>query len=102
MTILTAAPDGAQVIDLVAARAAQAEIDATLPPILLKLDVGYVELKREFDVLCAEDFTGGRFTTGLSKLLADPADIDAISAYGLTKDDLKQITAYISGKTLGE
>lgn len=102
MSILSEAPAGAEIIDLAAARAARAEVDATLPPVLLKIDVGYIQLARDIDVLCAEDFTEGHFRTGLSKLLADPTDIDAIITYGLSKDDLEKIIQYVTGVALGE
>lgn len=102
MAILQTAPEGAEVIDIAAARAARAEVDATLPPVLVKIDAGYVQLSREIDVLCADDFTDGHIRAGLAKILQDPADIDAIVSYGLSKDDLEQIVNYITGKTLGE
>jgi len=102
MTIQQQAPDGAQIVDLVAARAARAEVDASLPPALLKIDAGYIEIRREIDVLSAEDFTNGQFRAGLSKLLADPADVDELVAFGLSKGDLELIVNYITGKTLGE
>lgn len=102
MTVLQEAPEGAEVIDIASARAARAEIDATLPPVLLKIDAGFVQLRRELDVLCAEDFTSGRFRAGLAKILADPADIDELVAFGLSRPDLEQIVNHITGKTLGE
>lgn len=102
MTVLQEAPEGAAVIDIVAARAARAEVDAQLPPIFLKIDAGFIELRRELDVLCAEDFVDGRFRAGLSKILADPADVEPIVAYGLSSADLERLIEHITGKPLGE
>ncbi|NNC10697.1 hypothetical protein HII28_02190 [Planctomonas sp. JC2975] len=102
MSILSEAPDGAEVIDLAASRAARAEVDATLPPVLLKIEAGYIQVKRDLDVLCAEDFTAGRFRTGLAKLLQDPADVDELVKRGLSKDDLSAIVAHVTGSSLGE
>lgn len=102
MSILSEAPEGAEVIDLAAARAARAEVDATLPPVLLKIEAGFIQLKRDLDVLAAEDFTDGHIREGLAKLLADPADIDELVKRGLSKDDLQAIVNHITGSTLGE
>lgn len=102
MSVLKSAPEGADVIDLDAARAARAEAAAGTPPTLLKVSAGYIELCREIDVLAAEDFTSGKIRAGLSKLLADPADIDEVVKGGLSKPDLETIVTFITGKTLGE
>lgn len=102
MSILSEAPAGAEVIDLAAARAARAEVDATQPPVLLKIEAGYIQLKREVDVLCAEDFSEGHIRDGLSKLLEDPADIDELVKRGLSKADLEAIVNHVTGSTLGE
>lgn len=102
MSILKNAPAGAEIIDVAGARAARAEVDATLPPVLLKIDAGFIQLRRDIDVLCAEDFTSGRFREGLSKILTDPADIDELVKYGLSRPDLEQIVDHITGHALGE
>lgn len=104
MAILKTAPAGSQVLDLGAARAARVEARAAAgePLQLVKLDAGYVEVSPEFDVLCAEDFASGRMRAGLAKLLADPADIDALIEGGLSKDDLESLVEFVSGKSLGE
>lgn len=102
MSILSAAPEGAEVIDLAASRAARSEVDATLPPVLIKIEAGYIQIKRDLDVLAAEDFTDGHIREGLAKLLADPADIDELVKRGLSKDDLQAIVDHVTGSTLGE
>lgn len=104
MAILSQAPEGAQVLDLVANRAARAEARAAagegLP--VVHLDAGFVQVKAEVDLLCAEDFTRGDFRAGLVKLLEDPADIEALVSYGLSKDDLEALTMFVTGDALGE
>lgn len=104
MSVLQVAPDGSQVLDLDAARAARAEARAAAgtPSQYLKISAGYVELAPEIDVLAAEDFSRGEITVGLAKILADPTDIAAIVEVGLTKRDLEQIVGFITGTTLGE
>lgn len=104
MAILSSAPEGAEVLDLDAARAARAEARAAagkgLP--LIKVSAGYVEAKPEIDLECAEDFLAGRFRDGLAKLLADPADVDALWAGGLSRADLDTIGEFVNGATSGE
>ncbi len=104
MAILSAAPEGAKVLDLDAARAARAEARAaageSLP--VIKVAAGFVPVRAEVDLECAEDFTAGRFRAGLARLLADPADVDAVLAGGLSKDDLEAITLLVTGVSLGE
>lgn len=102
MTVLESAPDGAVILDLDKARVARAELAKDLPFRLIHLSAGYVEVKHEVDILCAEDFTAGRITDGLQKLLADPADIAAVIADGVTNEDFTAITAFVTGKSLGE
>jgi hypothetical protein len=69
---------------------------------VIKLSVGYVELKPELDVLCAEDFVASRITDGLTRVLADPADIAPLLKGGLTSGDLEAIVNFVTGKSLGE
>jgi hypothetical protein len=104
MAILKTAPAGANVLDLDAARAARAEARSAagegLP--LIKVSAGYVEARAEVDLACADDFIAGRISAGLSKLLADPADVEAVLAGGISRDDLEAITNFVAGTTLGE
>ena len=102
MTILKVAPDGANVLDLGAERAARAEARAAagegVP--FIRLSVGYVEVKPEIPISVADllliDTKGG-----LAGLLADPADIDALYAE-ITTGDMEALTEFITGKSLGE
>ena len=100
--ILKEAPAGAEVIDLVAARAARAEVRKDAPARLVKVTAGFVELAPEIDIFCAADLMEGRYKEGLSKLLADPADIEPLLAFGLSVDDLSILTEAITGRSLGE
>lgn len=100
MAVLKSAPEGANVLDLGAARAARAE--ARKDSSFIKLSAGYVELKPELDVLCAEDFAASRISSGLARVVADPADVAALVEGGLTKDDLESIVAFVTGASLGE
>lgn len=104
MAILKSAPEGAQVLDLDAARVARMEARAAagLGSLFIKLAAGYVEVKPEVDLLAGDAFTSGRLADGLSKLLADPADVEAILAGGLSKDDLEEITRFVTGLSVGE
>lgn len=104
MAILSTAPEGARVLDLDAARAARAEARAAagegLP--VIKVSAGYVEVSPEVDLIAGEDFLAGRFREGLALLLADPSDVDAVLAGGLSKDDLNAIGEFITGLSVGE
>lgn len=102
MSILVSAPEGAEVLDLGAARAARAEarVGKALP--VIKLAAGFVEVSPEMDVLSADDFAAGRIREGLAKLLADPADVDELVKGGISKDDLEQIVQFVTGNSLGE
>jgi hypothetical protein len=104
MAILETAPDGAQILDLGAARAARAEARTAAgdPNPVIKLTAGFVEVTPEVDVLSAEDFAAGQIRSGLSKLLIDPADVDELVKGGLSAEDLEQIVTFITGKRLGE
>lgn len=103
MAILSAAPEGARVLDLDAARAARAEARAAAGQALpmIKVAAGFVPVRAEIDIECVEDFTAGRFRSGIARLLADPADVDVLID-GLTKDDLEIITKFVTGASLGE
>lgn len=104
MAILKDAPEGAKVLDLAAARAARDEARAKAgeTSAVIKLEAGFVEVKPEIDVLCAEDFKEGRIRLGLAKLLADPDDIDALVERGLSQGDLEAIVTFVTGVSLGE
>lgn len=104
MTVLTEAPEGVDIIDIDAARAARAEARAASggKASYVKVGAGYVELKPEVDVLSAEDFSAGRIRVGLSKILADPEDIDTLVASGISAPDLDLIIKRITGQSLGE
>jgi len=104
MSVLLTAPEGANVLDLGAARAARAEVRASegVSAPYLKLAAGYVPVKPEFDITVALDFQAEDIRGGLEKLLADPADLDLLLADGLSKQDLEEITQFLVGSTLGE
>jgi hypothetical protein len=104
MSILKAAPSGASVLDLGAARAARAEARAAAGEgnPFIKLDAGYVEVRPEFDITLALDFQNENIEGGLAKLLVDPTDVAVLLSEGLTTGDLTAITQFVSGKSLGE
>lgn len=102
MSILKTAPEGANVLDLGAERAARAEVRAAegegVP--YVRLSVGYVEVKVEIPLAVA-DLVLVDLKAGLAGLLADPADIEAL--YGeITTGDAEVLTEFILGKSLGE
>ncbi len=104
MSILTTLPEGARVLDLDAARAARAEARAAAgdgPP-YVKVAAGYIAMRPEMDLEAGEDFMAGKLREGLAKMLADPADLDALLADGFSKDDLNAIGEYVTGASLGE
>lgn len=102
MAILKKAPDGANVLDLGAARVARAEARVGQPLQVIKLGAGFVQVAPEMDVLSADDFAAGHIREGLSKLLADPADVDELVKGGVSKDDLEAIVQFVTGVSLGE
>lgn len=104
MAILNSAPDGANVHDLGAARAARSEARAAqgTSSAFLKLDAGYVQIKAEFPLTVAFDFQAENIKAGLAGLLTDPADVDLLLEDGLTASDLTEITQFIAGFSLGE
>lgn len=104
MAILKKAPAGANVLDLGEARAARAEARAEAGDAnpVVKLDVGYVEVKPEFDILIGEKLKAGQIREAVTALLVDPADADAVIEYGLTGEDLNALITFVSGVTVGE
>lgn len=104
MSILTEAPAGAQILDLGAARAARAEarVAAGDSGSYLKLAAGYVAVKEEVALSTAFELQNGDIKGGLSGLLVDPTDVDALLADGLTTADFQAISKFIAGAGLGE
>ncbi len=104
MSILMTAPDGANVLDLDAARAARAEARAAAGEAnpFIKVSAGYIEVRPEIDLLVIEDFNANRISAALERLLVDPADVPALLSAGLSSADLQGITEFVTGKTLGE
>jgi hypothetical protein len=104
MTILKKAPEGAEVLDLGAARVARAEARAAegLGGKFLKISKGYIEVKAEIPVEVAFIFQSGGIKAGLAGILVDPSDADALIADGLTGQDLDAMTSLVSGTSLGE
>ena len=102
MSILKKAPEGVEVLDLAPIRAARAEALSGKPLRMIKIAAGYVEVKAELDVMAADDFALNHIRSGLSKLLADPADVDVLVKDGLTKDDINTIVEFVTGNSLGE
>ena len=102
MAILKTAPEGAQVLDLNAARVARAEARGGKANPVVKLAAGFVEISPEVDVIAAELLSDGHFRAGLTLILVDPTDIDALLEGGLSKDDLEALVGFITGLTLGE
>ena len=102
MSVLKEAPAGAAVLDIAELRAARAEAQKDQAGPVVKVEAGYLQLKREIDVTAAIDFAAGKFRPGLEKLLEDPADVDALIAGGLSTDDINALTQFISGRSLGE
>ena len=100
MAILSAVPEGSNVLDLEAARVARSEARGDIKQ-FLKLTVGYVEVLPEIPLDAAYLFKDEMVKEGLMMLLADPADIDLVWS-GLTGDDFQSIVEYASSKSLGE
>lgn len=100
--ILDTAPEGANVLDLDAAREARAEAKKDEPNPVIKLQAGFVELRKEVDITAADDFKDGNLLAGLAKLLADPADVAALTKDGFSSEDLSAVTMFVSGRSLGE
>lgn len=104
MAVHKTAPKGAHVLDLGAARAARAEArkgDGS-PKSLVKLSAGYVEVQPEVDVTLLDDLVHGEVKLALSKLLADPADVDVVLADGVSAQDLQEIIGFVTGTESGE
>lgn len=104
MAILAKVPDGADVLDLGAGRAARAEARAAAGKgrSFLKLAAGFVEVLPEFPLTVADAFKAEDINAGLAGLLVDPTDLDALLADGLTAQDLEALTKFITGVSLGE
>ena len=104
MSVLSEAPAGATVLDLGAARAARAEVRAAAGTgsSFIKLAVGFVEVRSEFELATAEAFKANEIAAGLAGLLVDPDDAAVLLADGLTAQDLVEITQFIAGSSLGE
>ncbi len=100
MSIRKDAPEGAQILDLGAARAARSEAGQTNP--FLKLTAGFVEVRTEVPLTAMDAFTAGNLTRGLTSLLADPADATVLLEDGLTTADVAAIIRFISGLDQGE
>lgn len=104
MAIIKEIPEGAQSFDLEGARAARAEAraktGASTP--FIKLSAGYVEVKPELSVTAADKLNREDIRGGLADILADPADVDALLAEGLSVQDLQAISKFITGRSLGE
>jgi hypothetical protein len=104
MAILNEVPEGSEVVDLGAARAAREEIRVAegKSQAFLKLDAGYVQVKPEFSVMIAAHFERDEIVAGLAGLLVDPSDVEALIQYGLSKEDLTEIMKFLTGLTVGE
>jgi hypothetical protein len=103
MSILKKAPEGSQVLDLGAARAARAEARAAAGEgdSYIKLSAGYVQVLPEVPISVAVILETGDIKAGLAGLLADPADIDALLVE-LTSNDVEALVKFITGTPLGE
>lgn len=100
MAIVSELPEGAEVLDLNAARVARAEARSSKS--FIKLAAGYVETKAEVPISAAFNIQSGDIAGALGELLADPKDFDALVADGLTSGDIEAITIFIAGKSAGE
>lgn len=103
MAILEQAPEGAPVLDLVALRAARAEVRAQAgeqAPVI-KLSAGFVQLAAEIPVDAAILFSESDIRGGLAAMLADPSDIDVLLKSGLTARDIAALTTFLN-TSLGE
>ena len=103
MAVLANAPEGAEVLDLDAARAARAEAraaDGKGAP-FLKVSAGYIEVHPEIPLAAAYLFAEEKVREGLALVLVDQADVDTLWPT-LTADDLRAIVEFITGKSLGE
>lgn len=103
MAIISNLPEGANVLDLDAARVARAEArakDGKGWP-FLKLSAGYVAVHAEIPVAAAFLFGEQKIREGLQLVLVDPEDIDLLWE-DLTAEDMNEIANFITGKSLGE
>ena len=102
MALIQKAPEGAKVLDLPSARLARAEARVGEPSSYIKLTAGYVEIKAELDVLVVGDLLNAKIKEALTRLFADPLDVDVVMAEGISDTDLQAIFEFASGKSLGE
>lgn len=104
MAILTTLPGDANVLDIQAERAARAEVRAAAGKgnSYVKLAAGYVAIKPELPIDLAIRLQDEDLKGALMGLLADPDDVDALLADGLSAEDLSAILTFITGKSLGE
>lgn len=100
MAIISELPKDATVLDLGAARVARAEARSSKS--YIKLAAGYVEVATEVPIAAAFSINDGDIKGAIALLIADPADVDALLADGLTSGDIEEITKFITGKSLGE
>lgn len=97
------APEGANVLDLAALRAARQEVRAAAGKTVsvIKLAAGYIEVVAEVPLEAAFAFETGDLKGGLGLMLVDPADVDALLGDGLTGEDIKAISTFLKAD-LGE
>lgn len=102
--ILKTAPEGAEVLDLDAARVARAEARAAegKTNAYIKLSKGFVEVKAELPIDVAFKFSNEDIRGGLADMLADPSDLEVLLEDGVSAQDLAEITKFIAGVSLGE
>lgn len=103
MAILAEAPEGANVLDLGAARAARAEARAASGEgdSFIKLSAGFVQVLPEIPISVAVILEAGDVKAGLAGLLADPADVEALLVE-ITSNDVEALVKFITGTSLGE
>ena len=105
MAILNNAPEGAEVLDLEASRAARAEqraAEGKANPVIKLSGERFVEVKPEFSISVALDFKNLEIERGLASLLIDPEDVGVLLEGGLSQQDIEAIAKFIAGMSLGE
>jgi hypothetical protein len=104
MPILSELPNGANVLDLEAARVARAEARAEqgLGKPFIKISAGFIEVNPEIPLEAAFKLGDNDIRAGLALILADPKDIDKLLEAGVTAQDLESIVNFVTGKPLGE
>jgi hypothetical protein len=103
MAIISKLPEGANVLDLAAERAARQETRAAqgLGDSFIKLEAGYVQVIPEVPLAIASLLQSERILEALELMFVDKADAEAIWPT-LTAADFESIVTFISGKTPGE